>query len=630
MWRLFVLPLCFRRTEAKPLVYDSQHQSPESGFWKRGFNGTAQTIGCADTGLHQDLCWFDRKIGSYDAIRDGDTLGDSHGDAVVSLLVGEREENRGVAFGATVAFLDLAEGSGAPATTALFEQTVYQRLYDRGARILTFSQTRSAERCGRFSCGPYDRSEMAADQFLRAHPDALILYSAGNNAEEQSPNIGSPARAKNVVSVGALGSRGRGLASFSSTGPLRDGRTKPEVVFVGGGVRVGALSPTGSCSERRVSGTSFAAPSVAGVAALLREEVLSTDRAVSGAMIKALLIQSAAMWGQAEGAGYGYGEVTMRNAAKVVRNSLRYEGVVSGPFRENVYVLRPSRNASTFPEHAFRATLVWMDWPSSVNPSTPLVHDLDLSLSYRVANGTKRTLDRLADHVNTVERITAFSMPVGVTELRVTVRLARFYWFSLVSEPRQPYALIVGEERSSASHWELVNVERSEEPATHRTGPWLVCIGLMLSNTTIWVVWWRVLKGHLGWFAMNGGILILLGYLYLACQYWLFTALVSSPLLSMLCIRGATGRETTPLLVFDGLLECGVLVAVAAALARVFQTPSMRLALYVGTPLVSVVLTCRPRLRRYKQGPELPDVGREEGQELQELPDVGREEGCAV
>jgi subtilisin family serine protease len=76
-------------------------------------------------------------------------------------------------------------------------------------------------------------------------------------------SLSEPADSPGVLTVGALSSTvPLGAAPFSSRGPTADGRSKPEVLSPTGGT-----FPTGSA----FSGTSAAAPHVAGVAALLRE-----------------------------------------------------------------------------------------------------------------------------------------------------------------------------------------------------------------------------------------------------------------------------------------------------------------------------------------------------------------------
>ncbi len=94
----------------------------------------------------------------------------------------------------------------------------------------------------------------------------LVVVAVGN-AGPSPGSLDTPADAKGIVAVGATDSLGD-VAAFSSRGPTADGRIKPEVVAPGLGVAVAALG-TGTVLE---AGTSFAAPLVAGLAALVAGE----------------------------------------------------------------------------------------------------------------------------------------------------------------------------------------------------------------------------------------------------------------------------------------------------------------------------------------------------------------------
>ncbi|WP_375416011.1 S8 family serine peptidase [uncultured Hymenobacter sp.] len=90
----------------------------------------------------------------------------------------------------------------------------------------------------------------------------LVVSSAGNEGNKAWRYVTAPADADSIISVGAVDSLGR-RAAFSSVGPTADGRLKPELVAQG--VQTAVLTPAGAAV--RGNGTSFAAPTLAGLAA---------------------------------------------------------------------------------------------------------------------------------------------------------------------------------------------------------------------------------------------------------------------------------------------------------------------------------------------------------------------------
>ena len=114
-----------------------------------------------------------------------------------------------------------------------------------------------------------------------ARPRKLKIWSLNHDFEEYSVagnSIGSPADARGAMSVGAVHYDEYDLgwiADYSSRGPTTDGRFKPELVAPSG---VSTVSYGGSEDFYGYTGTSAAAPHVAGAAALIKSANPSFSR----------------------------------------------------------------------------------------------------------------------------------------------------------------------------------------------------------------------------------------------------------------------------------------------------------------------------------------------------------------
>lgn len=106
---------------------------------------------------------------------------------------------------------------------------------------------------------------------MAAQRGVVVVVAAGNEADTPWHYITAPADADGVIAVGSVDvamvdGRTPTIASTSSRGPTADGRIKPDVVAPGQGVVVADVR---GGDYRRSSGTSFAAPVVSGICALL-------------------------------------------------------------------------------------------------------------------------------------------------------------------------------------------------------------------------------------------------------------------------------------------------------------------------------------------------------------------------
>jgi hypothetical protein len=244
---------------------------------------------------------------------------------------------------------------------------------------------------------PYDSFARDADLAMWSHPDLLILVAAGNSGCAAPTSISTPGTAKNIVTVGALqhGANAGNPSAFSSVGPVADGRLKPTVGTQGEST-VSAASDanpgTNNCSTCSLDGSSMAAPTAAGLAALVREYYTAGFYATgarnagagitpTGALVKATLIDgAAAISGAAPGpdfnAGYGRlllgGTLAFTGSPFVLRADDRREGIVTGGVVTHAYDV-----AAGTP---FRATLAWTDYPGALGAAVARVNELKLEV----------------------------------------------------------------------------------------------------------------------------------------------------------------------------------------------------------------------------------------------------------
>ncbi|MFF3381327.1 S8 family serine peptidase [Streptomyces sp. NPDC002680] len=250
---------------------DLAQSVPQTGapaLWKAGFDGKGVKVAVLDTGVdttHPDLAGRVSRLENFTSTPDAvDHMG--HGTHVAATIGGSGTGNgaKGVAPDVDLISGKVLDNRGDGKLSEIIAGIEWAAA--EGADIVNMSL---GSRIADDGTGPLSA---AVDRATAEH-GTLFVVASGN----AGPNtIGSPASARDALTVGAL-NRDGSLAGFSSTGPrIGDYGVKPEISAPGVGIvaaRAAGTSLGNPVDEFYTSmdGTSMASPHVAGTAALLKQ-----------------------------------------------------------------------------------------------------------------------------------------------------------------------------------------------------------------------------------------------------------------------------------------------------------------------------------------------------------------------
>ncbi|QYO66540.1 S8 family serine peptidase [Leptolyngbya sp. 7M] len=339
-----------------------------------------------------------------------------------------------------------------------------------------------------------------------------IIFSAGNSG---TSGLTRPKMSKNTIAVAnsenirtELGGTGADnmddLRSTSSRGPAADGRIKPDITAPGTvitGSRAGTCGSVTSCFDANhaySSGTSHAAPQVAGAAALFTQYWRDRN---AGAMPRPSLIKAAIISTGQEMNGSITNTSTIPNGnegwGRMNMKFMMNTGVPMKYVNETQEFFSPGQNvvySGTVgdPSKPFRVTLVWTDPPGVSNPA--LVNNLDLSVQvganlYRgnvFSNGHSAT----GGAFSTVDNVENVFLPAGIaagTPITITVNATALNGDG-----------ILGNADATDQHFSLVAYNFAEAPETQSapfdfTGDGRSDLSIYRSSLGEW--WYSALAG---------------------------------------------------------------------------------------------------------------------------------------
>ncbi|MFZ4396150.1 MAG: S8 family serine peptidase [Kiritimatiellia bacterium] len=462
-----------------------------TNLWNRWtLTGKGQIVAHADTGLdtgslttmHPD---FQGRIlaliarGRFNDASDPDGHGTHTAGSILGSGAASGGQYRGMAYEASLVHQSVMDAYG--------YLNGIGDIYDLFTESYGYGACIHSDSWGSDSAGAYDSNCRSVDLFAWDHPDHLAVFASGNAGEDANRNgvvdlgsVGTPASAKNALSVGAAendrpaGSGGatsytwgtawpssyptapitgdylsysasvspyrQGMAAFSSRGPTQDGRIKPDLVAPGTDVISTKSSISSSSGWGLLSGntrymfnggTSMATPLIAGCAALVRQYAVERGGITnpSAALIKAMLVGGARSLAPGQ-----YGTGAYQEIPSVSPNNVEgwgeadIEGTVHPTNRMmRLYdrIAQATGTTNTFPitvtisNRPLDIALVWMDYPATAGAGLTRVNDLDLRVIAPDGSTLFPNGGGSRDSLNTVESVRLPTAQAGVYQVLV-------------------------------------------------------------------------------------------------------------------------------------------------------------------------------------------------------------------
>ncbi|MGI5253534.1 S8 family serine peptidase [Actinacidiphila glaucinigra] len=258
--------------KAQAALADSTAQIGAPAAWAAGGTGAGVRVAVLDSGVdatHPDLA--KRIVASRSFVHGLEVLDrNGHGTHTASTVAGTGAasggKERGVAPGADLIVGKVLDDNGSGTTSGIIAGMEWAARTEH-AKVINMS-------LGTAVWHTQDDPLSQAVNRLSAETGALFVIAAGNNGNDPY-GVNAPGAADAALTVGAVDSSDH-LAEFSSAGPrLNDDALKPDITAPGVDVLAARSQFTSDGAEgwyRSDSGTSMAAPHVAGAAVLLAQK----------------------------------------------------------------------------------------------------------------------------------------------------------------------------------------------------------------------------------------------------------------------------------------------------------------------------------------------------------------------
>jgi hypothetical protein len=294
--------------------------------------------------------------------------------------------------------------------------------------------------------GVYDLSSRELDENTLAYPQLLHAFASGNDGDitcapfprAYHTVLGGYQSAKNIITVGRTDYT-QVSSSSSSSGPVRDGRLKPEITGLG---IITSLNGTGD-GYFTDYGTSMSSPNIAGGLGLLYERYRQLKSGVNppGALMKAILLNGARDVGlPGPDFRHGYGTMMLERSLRILENNnYSVRNLTQGAIQDTIINVPAGTKQ-------LKVMAYWHDPAANVLAAKTLVHDLDLEviapggltvfpkILNPLAEGVNQPATEGEDHTNNHEQVVIDNPVPGNYTIRVKGT-------EIATLPSQPYAI---------------------------------------------------------------------------------------------------------------------------------------------------------------------------------------------